>query len=293
VSGPEFLRYGGHTSCVALARDGEPPSLILDAGTGLRRYGALFPDQPFRGALLLGHLHLDHTQGLGFFAGAEGGKVDLYLPAQGDPVEVLSRVIGPPFFPLTPGELRGEWTFSSLEAGTHRIQGWSVLALDIPHGGGRTFGYRISDGSASVAYVCDHGPIELGDGPDGLGEYHPTALELATGVDLLIHDAQHRANEFPALAFMGHSAAEYACGLATKAGAERLALFHHDPDRTDDQIDSLVADVGTPCLDVFAAADGQSLDVRGLDSSGPASGAGGSRAERTSPARTRTAAPWS
>ena len=97
--------------------------------------------------------------------------------------------------------------------------------------------------------------------PTGLGEYHPAALSLARGVDLLIHDAQHRADEFPAKAFLGHSAAEYAYGLAVRAGARRLALFHHDPDRTDQQIDAIVADLSGGPLEVFAAAENQSLDL--------------------------------
>jgi phosphoribosyl 1,2-cyclic phosphodiesterase len=261
ASGPEYVRYGGHTSCVALAHDGQPPSLVLDAGSGLRRVTTLLDGEAFSGSLLLGHLHLDHVQGLGFFSAADRGWVDVYVPAQDDPRAVLGRIIGPPIFPLTPDELRGNWSFHSLEPGWRSIEGWSVLALDIPHGGGRTFGYRISDGSASLAYLSDHSPLQLGEGPDGLGEYHPAALSLARGVDLLIHDAQHRAAEFPAKAFLGHSAAEYAYGLAERAGARRLALFHHDPDRTDVHIDAIVADLADGIIDVFAAAENQSVDL--------------------------------
>jgi ribonuclease BN (tRNA processing enzyme) len=261
ASGPEFVRYGGHTSCVAVAHDGQAPSLVLDAGSGLHRLSELVIDQPFVGSMLLGHLHLDHLVGLGFFAAADEGRVDVFMPAQGDPVAVLGQVFRPPFFPLAPDQLRGDWSFNGLEAGQHRIATWSVLAFDIPHGWGRTFGYRITDGTASLAYLSDHSPLQLGAGPDGLGEYHPAALCLTKGVDLLIHDAQHRADEFPAKAFLGHSAAEYALGLAERAGARRLALFHHRPDRTDDQIDAVVADLSAEGPEVFAAADGQSVDL--------------------------------
>ena len=109
------------------------------------------------------------------------------------------------------------------------IEGFDVLALEIPHKGGRTFGYRVSDGRASIAYLSDHGPVALGPGPDGLGPYHEAALALADGVDLLVHDAQHTAEELPAAAAFGHSAAEYAVALAERAGAGRVLLFHHDP----------------------------------------------------------------
>jgi phosphoribosyl 1,2-cyclic phosphodiesterase len=263
ASGPEFVRYGGHTSCVALSHDGQPSSLVLDAGSGLRRVSRLLEGQAFSGSLLLGHLHLDHVQGLGFFGAADQGRVSVYLPAQENPEQVLGRIIGPPIFPLSPDELRGNWSFHTLEPGHHSIEGWSVLALDIPHGGGRTFGYRISDGSSSLAYLSDHSPLQLGQGPEGLGEYHPAAVSLAQGVDLLIHDAQHRAAEFPAKAFLGHSAAEYAYGLAERAGASRLALFHHDPDRTDQQIDATVAQLSGGTLEVFAAAEGQGVTLCG------------------------------
>ena len=111
-----------------------------------------------------------------------------------------------------------------------------MLAREIPHPGGRAFGYRVSDGRSSLAYLSDHGPIALGPGPDGWGPYHEAALALADGVDLLLHDAQYTAAELPARAAFGHSAADYAVALAERAGAKRVALFHHDPLRTDDEV---------------------------------------------------------
>jgi phosphoribosyl 1,2-cyclic phosphodiesterase len=258
--GPEFVRVGGNTSCVAVAADGADPSLVLDAGTGVRRLSRLLAGRPFRGTVLLSHLHPDHTQGLPFFAAADAGAVDLRLPAQGDPIEVLARAYSPPHFPLSPGELRGAWTFTSLEVGEHRIGEWVVLALELPHGGGRTFGYRVSDGRASLAYVTDHCPTLLGAGPDGYGEYHDAAVALATGADLLIHDAHLTPAELPERAFLGHATAQYAVGLAERAGARRLALFHHDPDRTDDDIEAIVGGLISP-IPVFAAAEGQTIDL--------------------------------
>ncbi len=116
-----------------------------------------------------------------------------------------------------------------------------MTALEIPHLDHRTFGFRVSDGATTIAYLSDHNPTSLGPGPDGLGAYHPSAVALATGVDVLVHDAQHRAEEFPAKAFLGHSAAEYAIGLGEHCGVGRVVLFHHDPERTDDEIDAFVA----------------------------------------------------
>ena len=272
--GPEFIRYGGHTSCVAIAADDdEYPRLLLDAGTGLQRVSRLLDGQPFRGTILLGHLHWDHTHGLPFFAAGDriGSDVTVLLPGQAldgdadsDAEEVLARVMSPPHFPIRPSELQGNWRFGSLEPGSHRIEGFEVVALDIPHKGGRTFGFRVTDRSGvSVAYLSDHSPLAFGPGPDGVGEYHPAARELACGVDLLIHDAQHTAAELAAKKSFGHSADSYAVGLAADCGARQVLLFHHDPPRTDDQLDAMVARHREVPFPVAAAAEGTVFELRG------------------------------
>ena len=107
--GPEFVRYGGHTSSVALAHDGAVPTLVLDAGTGLRRVTELLDDGPFQGTIMLGHLHWDHVHGLPFFKGGarEGHRVDVLLPAiDDDPVGTLARGLSPPHFPIGPTATR-------------------------------------------------------------------------------------------------------------------------------------------------------------------------------------------
>jgi phosphoribosyl 1,2-cyclic phosphodiesterase len=264
ASGAEYARYGGHTSCVALAHDGaDAPTLVLDAGTGLQNLTRLLDGAAFRGTLLLGHLHWDHTHGLPFFAAGDrpDARVRLLIPEQGDAVEVLSRAMSPPHFPIGPRQLRGEWSFAGIEAGWHEIEGFSVLALDIPHAGGRTFGFRVSDSHSSVAYLSDHGPFGLGPGPEGLGEYHPAVMDLASGVDVLIHDAQHTAAEFPARAHFGHAAIEYTVGLAERAEVSRLLLFHHDPVRTDDAIDALQAEHRARFSRLDAAYQGMTVEL--------------------------------
>jgi len=261
--GPAFVRYGGNTSCVAVAHDGRDPSLVLDAGTGLTRLSGELEGRPFRGTMLLGHLHWDHTHGLPFFRAGdqEGSDVTVLIPAQGDAEQVLERAFSPPHFPITPRQLRGRWSFAGLEPGPHRIEGFELVAAEIPHKGGRTFGFRVSEAGRSLAYLSDHWPVGLGDGDDGLGNFHDAALLLANGVDVLIHDAQYTAAEFAGRRDFGHSAVEYALGLAEKAQARRLVLFHHDPSRTDDQLDALVAGCDSPSVDVSAAAEGMALEL--------------------------------
>jgi phosphoribosyl 1,2-cyclic phosphodiesterase len=267
--GLDYIRFGGHTSCVALAPDDGAsagrPTLLLDAGTGLRRLSKLLGDLPFCGSLLLTHLHWDHVQGLPFFPAGdrEGARVRMFVPDQGDGMDaeaLLARMMSPPFFPIAPSALRGDWEFDYIPEGPFTVEGFSVLAVDVPHKGGHTVGFRISDGHSSVAYMPDHCPTALGPGPGGIGEYHESALRLAHDVDLLIHDAHLRAEEVEAEGSFGHAAAEYAVRLGTMAGARRVALFHHRPERNDAEVERTVCRFAESPVPVMGAA--ETLTVR-------------------------------
>jgi phosphoribosyl 1,2-cyclic phosphodiesterase len=246
---------------VAVTADGdEAPTLILDAGTGIRSVTGLLAGQPYAGHILLSHLHWDHVHGLPFFRAGDtpGARVTLLLPAQpgGQAAEtVLAGCMSPPHFPITPGELRGEWTFGTVPAEAFKAGSFEIEAHEIPHKGGTTVGYRVSDGRSAVAYLPDHCPTLAGPGPDGWGEYHPAALALAREVDLLIHDASLLPAELAAEASFGHAAADYAVGLARHAGARTAVLFHHKPDRTDAALDALGARLAGPGAAVVVAAE--------------------------------------
>lgn len=245
----------------------EQPSLVLDAGTGLQRLSRELAGQAFHGTILLGHLHWDHTHGLPFFPGGDNpdSEVRLGIPVQegqvGPPEVMLERFMSPPAFPITPHQLRGKWEFLGLEPGDHVFEGFDVMVREIPHKGGRTLGFRVTDGGRSFAYLSDHSPVAFGDGPDGLGEYHPAALELARGVNVLVHDAQHTIEEYALKRDWGHSAVEYAIGLGVEAGVGEVVLFHHDPPRTDDQLDAIVAAHANDPVDVIAAREGLVLEI--------------------------------
>jgi len=265
--GQDFLRYGGHTSCVAIAHDRTAvPTLILDAGTGVRNVTPLLDGKAFSGTILLTHLHWDHFQGLPFFQGGDrdDARVTLLLPGQPDGAsaeQILSRAMSPPHFPIRPGDLRGDWTFGTIGPGHRDAEGFSVDVREIPHKGGRTLGYRVSDGRSVLAYVTDHCPTAFGPGPDGWGEYHASALDLAAGADVLVHDAHLLASEVAAEAPFGHAAADYAVGLAAAAGARRVVLFHHKPGRTDDELDELGRRFAQAPVDVTVGTEGEILDL--------------------------------
>jgi phosphoribosyl 1,2-cyclic phosphodiesterase len=259
--GADFVRYGGNTSCVAVSVADGPPGLLLDAGTGIRRLTGLLGGAAFEGAILLSHLHWDHVQGLPFCPAVDRDDaiVDLYLPDPGrDARAVLSRAMSPPHFPIDPGGLRGRWRFGVLPPGRTEIGEVSVLAADIPHKGGRTYGYRLEYGGRSVAYLPDHAPVE--GLPAGL-------LALIGGVDVLLHDGQFLPSERDTAIAFGHSVVDDAVALAARAGVGRLVLTHHAPDRTDDELDALADHLAGAPLPVSLAAEGAAIPVRGNDPS--------------------------
>ena len=270
--GADFVRYGGHTSCVAVrADDAAVPTLVLDAGTGLRSLTGMLDGAAFDGSIVLSHLHWDHMQGLPFFAAGDrdASRVDLYLPAQDGRSgrDLLAQAFSPPAFPITPEGLKGRWTEHAIEPGELEIEGFTVRAVDVAHKGGRTYGYRVSDASGSVAYLPDHAPAA------GLSD---DARALMRGVDVLLHDAQFLEGERPIAVDYGHATVEDCIRLATDAGAGTLVLFHHSPVRTDDALDGigeLAADLAGD-LRVVVAREGETVTVGGPWIGGPRSDAG-------------------
>lgn len=263
--GASFVRVGGHTSCVAVWPDGSSlPRLLLDAGTGIRTVSPLLGGGPFHGTILVTHLHWDHLQGLPFFGAGDrdDAVVDLLLPNAGVPASaMLARAMSPPHFPITPEGLHGAWRFATIDEGWRQVEGLAVLALEVPHKGGRTFGYRVQGAAGSFAYLPDHLPAR-----EGAGDRMPSsaARELSAGVDVLIHDAQFVASESALATAYGHATVEQAVALAADAGVGELVLFHHSPERTDEEAGALlrVAVEAAPCP-VRLAVEGDELTPGG------------------------------
>lgn len=233
--GAEFLRYGGHTSCVAVYADGDDvPHLLLDAGTGLRTLPTLLGGQPFTGRIVLSHLHWDHVQGLPFCRSVDdpGAQVSLYIPVDStgtDPEILLARGFSPPHFPIGPDGLLGEWTFCPLLAGAID----DVLTVGpVAHRGGNAFGIRVSLDGAVAAYLPDHA-LHDETAPADLA----AAEQIVAGADVLLHDGQFVAAEEHIARAYGHATIEHVLDLADRCAVGALVLTHYGPARTDDELD--------------------------------------------------------
>ncbi len=254
--GPDFVRYGGHTACVAVVPAGaEEPTLLLDAGTGIRTLGGKLHSDAFQGSILLSHLHWDHMMGIPFSRALDQhtSRVDLYLPTQDGMTarDLLAKTMSPPAFPIEPEGLHGSWTFRPAEAGPTTIEGFKVTAAEVAHKGGRTLGYRIEDELGSIAYLTDHAPVQ------GMSD---ECWELMDGVDVLLHDAQFLETERAIADEYGHATIDEAIEIAVKAKVGQLVLFHHSPVRTDEQLDVIGRNIDAP-LPVIVAREGMTIQV--------------------------------
>ncbi len=249
--GPETVFYGGNTSCVELRLGNEV--LILDAGSGIRQLGYHLADELRDAALittlLISHTHWDHIQGLPFFGPAysrehqfrilgapgTGAKLRAALVSQMDPIQ----------FPIPLGCLTGIRAIEEFAATTTTFGSFSVSTIGLNHPGGCT-GFRIDAGGCTLAYLPDHesyhGAMVSSDPAVAAAatEAQKALVAFLAGCDLLILDAQYNRSEYPAHIGWGHGCLDESVALALSAGVDHLALFHHDPQHDDAQVDAMV-----------------------------------------------------
>jgi len=241
--GPDTVRYGGNTSCVEVSLD-DGTVLVLDAGTGIRQLGF---DLLERGArrvhLLLTHLHLDHLEGLRFFAPLWDERVTLDIWGPPSPLlslrERVARSFSPPLFPIDLREVPARVTFRDVPRQQWTVEGASLVADFVVHPG-PTVGFRIESATASFAYLPDHEPALAGAIADRSRDWISGGA-IADDVDLLLHDAQYFEDEYEARIGWGHSSVADAITFARAVGARRLLLFHHEPLHTDGSLERLEA----------------------------------------------------
>jgi CheY-like chemotaxis protein/phosphoribosyl 1,2-cyclic phosphodiesterase len=280
--GPDTVRYGGNTSCVEV-RGPDDTLIVLDCGTGAWDLGRTLLAQggPIRGHLLITHTHWDHIQGFPFFGPlfVPGNEWDVYAPqGLGQRIEAtLAGQMEYAYFPVTLAQLGASIRFHDLEERPFDIGAVRVTPRYLNHPG-LAMGYRLEAGGATLVYATDHEPHS----PHGGGPGEPPAhaedrghIEFLSGAQLVIHDSQYTLEEYPGKVSWGHSPAERAVDFAVAAGAQRLALFHHDPARSDDALDEVVevcrrrVAMGGSTLDVFAAFEGQTIELASAGAAPP------------------------
>ncbi len=241
--GPETARYGGNTSCVcALGREGTV--LVLDAGTGIRRLAATLDASVKRIDILLTHLHMDHIQGLGFFAPLYRPDLEIHIwgPASTrlSLRERLMRYLSPPLFPVSMRELPCAITLHEVPCGDVDIGEFRVSSALVCHPG-PTVGYRVEEAQGSVlTYLPDHEPALSALTFPSLPRAWTSGGSLAAEADLLIHDSQYSAQEYLGHVGWGHSSLGQTFDFATLSEVRHLIPFHHDPGHTDADLDRLM-----------------------------------------------------
>ena len=242
--GPEMARYGGNTSCVGVVGH-EGTMLVLDAGTGIRRLAATIPAAIHRVDVLLTHLHMDHIQGLGFFAPLYRPDLEVHIWGPGSATlrlkARLKRYLSPPLFPVNLSELPCKLSFHEVPCPETDIGEFRVCCALVCHPG-PTVGYRITAPERGVlTYLPDHEPALAALRFPSLPREWTSGGTLAAGADVLIHDSQYSAAEYPGHCGWGHSSLNQTLDFGTLTEVKQLVPFHHDPGHTDTDLDRLMA----------------------------------------------------
>ena len=243
--GPDTARYGGNTSCVSV-RGPEGTVIVLDAGTGVRRMAAMIPDSMRRVDVLLTHLHMDHIQGLGFFAPLYRPDMEVHIwgPASTNLAlqARLRRYLSPPLFPVGLREVPCRLHLHEVSDIEVDIGEFRVSSARVCHPG-PTVGYRIRNGAGHVlVYLPDHEPALGVCVFPRLPRAWTSGGVLAENADLLIHDSQYSAHEYPGHVGWGHSSLRHVLNFGTLVEAKHLVPFHHDPGHSDVELDRLMAE---------------------------------------------------
>ena len=280
--GPETVRYGGNTPCVTVDYGGR--TLILDAGTGIRKLGLVLQaearEEPIDLDLLITHTHWDHIQGFPYFVPAYHPRntVRVHGPRSlSKPLDkVLRGQMDPEYFPVALGDMAANIIVQDVREEVIDLGVFQVRHTFMNHPG-VTLGYRIEVGGAAIAYATDtevftrllQHTLEDKNQAEGMGRRMDDDLaNLVKGADLYIGDAQYTPEEYKGKVGWGHSSCEDAVRLAVYAGAKRFALFSHDPMQDDDAVDikvqqcrDLVVELdGT--TEVFGAYEGQTVTIQ-------------------------------
>ena len=241
VSGDQYSKYGGDTTCIEItAKSGE--TIIIDAGTGIRCLGnSLIERKITRYHLLWTHAHWDHIQGFAFFRPLLFSRVKIMIQDRKfiniDTRTLLNKVMEMPFFPIGLGDLKADMKFNTTLNDKFNIGSLNIETIPTSHPGGG-LGYKFIEDGKSFVFLTDN---ELGFNHPG-GQGFEGYLNFSQNVDLLFHDGEYTKDEYKQKNNWGHSSIQDVLDLALKANVKRLGLFHLNQDRTDEQMDRIVSE---------------------------------------------------
>ncbi|MFT4924719.1 MAG: phosphoribosyl 1,2-cyclic phosphodiesterase [Phenylobacterium sp.] len=258
--GKDTVKYGGNTACVLVTAD-DGRKLVLDAGTGIRLLGNEMKHQEPDIHIVLTHNHWDHIQGFPFFVPAYLREHTLHIyPGNTDlnHNDAVLEQMSKSFFPVHYKVLKAKIKLYTEPYEHKTINGFAISRYDLNHPGGGS-AYIVECDGRRLAYITD---TELNP-PYPVKTSVEQWIDILHDVDLLIHDAQFMPSELPLKSGWGHSLAFEAVDLAKAANVKKLALYSHDPSRTDAAIDKIIADIHAQNLpfDVIAAMEGSTLTV--------------------------------
>ncbi|HET7553772.1 MAG TPA: MBL fold metallo-hydrolase [Gemmatimonadaceae bacterium] len=266
--GPSTVRYGGNTPCVEV-RAPDDALVILDAGTGIRALGDALAQRssgtPVSGDIYLSHAHWDHIQGLPFFAPLyeRGNRFRIWTgTTAADDIERAVRAqMSAGVFPVKFDDVEATMEFRTLD-GAHSASSYTIEMLPVLHPGG-ALGFRLyapGDSSPRLVYIPDN-ELASPAAYDSPADWHERLVAFARDAAILVHDATFTAAEYETHRGWGHSRYDDALSLALDAHVERLVLFHHSPDRADDDLDAEVERLRrtNPPFEIIAAREGMVL----------------------------------
>ncbi len=239
VSGKDYLKYGGNTTCIEI-RAKSDDIIIIDAGTGIRELGnKLMEEKNSTYNIIFTHAHWDHVMGFPFFKPLYSKKTSLRMyqcPFHSKFVEtILPKILSPPNFPIKYSDLKAKIFYEEVNQAKWEIGSITIIPINLSHPNGGS-GYKFVEDNKSFVFLTDN---ELGFvHPNGLT--YKDYIKFSAGADLLIHDAEYTPEEYINHIGWGHSVYTQVLDLAFESGVKKLGLFHLNPERTDKKMDQIV-----------------------------------------------------